>query len=44
MIDCTRDDGLWTLTLNRPEKANSLTAKMLEQLVSEPFMAGRLRQ
>lgn len=34
MIDCTRDDGLWTLTLNRPEKANSLTAKMLEQLVN----------
>ena len=34
MIDCSRDDGLWTLTLNRPEKANSLTAKMLEQLVN----------
>ena len=34
MIDCTRDDGLWTLTLNRQEKANSLTAKMLEQLVN----------
>jgi enoyl-CoA hydratase/carnithine racemase len=33
MIDCARDDGLWTVTLNRPEKANSLTAPMLERLV-----------
>ena len=33
MIDCTRDDGLWTLTLNRPEKANSLTAEMLSSMV-----------
>ncbi|WP_439136895.1 enoyl-CoA hydratase/isomerase family protein [Roseicyclus sp.] len=33
MIDCARDDGLWTLTLNRPEKANSLTAAMLERMV-----------
>ncbi|WP_213685912.1 enoyl-CoA hydratase/isomerase family protein, partial [Roseicyclus sp.] len=33
MIDCARDDGLWTLTLNRPEKANALSAAMLEQLV-----------
>jgi enoyl-CoA hydratase/carnithine racemase len=33
MIECARTDGLWTLTLNRPEKANSLTAAMLEQMV-----------
>ncbi|MEM6407679.1 MAG: enoyl-CoA hydratase/isomerase family protein [Pseudomonadota bacterium] len=33
MIEQTRDDDLLTLTLNRPEKANSLTAEMLEELV-----------
>ncbi|MBF9048315.1 enoyl-CoA hydratase/isomerase family protein [Rhodobacterales bacterium LSUCC0031] len=33
MIDCTHGDGLWTLTLNRPEKANSLTAEMLAWMV-----------
>lgn len=33
MIACQRDDGLWTLTINRPDKANSLTAAMLEQLL-----------
>ncbi len=27
------DTGLWTVTINRPEKANSLTADMLEELV-----------
>ena len=27
------DAGLWTVTLNRPEKANSLTSAMLEELV-----------
>lgn len=32
MIDLTRDGGLWTVTLNRPDKANSLTAEMLDQL------------
>ena len=32
MIDLTKDSGLWTLTLNRPDKANSLTADMLEHL------------
>ena len=29
----TREDGLWTLRLNRPDKANALTADMLEQLI-----------
>ena len=32
MIDLTREDGLWTVTLNRPDKANSLTFEMLEDL------------
>lgn len=32
MIDLTRQDGLWTVTLNRPDKANSLTPDMLEDL------------
>ena len=32
MIDIVREGGLWTLTLNRPDKANSLTAEMLERL------------
>lgn len=27
------DQGLWTVTINRPEKANSLTEAMLEDLV-----------
>lgn len=33
MIDCVTEDGLWTVTLNRPDKANSLTADMLSRLV-----------
>lgn len=33
MIELTREDGLWTVTLNRPDKANSLTPEMLEDLV-----------
>lgn len=32
MIDLTKEDGLWTVTINRPDKANSLTAAMLERL------------
>ncbi len=32
MIDVSREDGLWTATLNRPDKANSLTGAMLADL------------
>jgi len=32
MIRCERDDGVWTVIIDRPEKANSLTAKMLGEL------------
>ena len=32
MIELRKDGGLWTVTLNRPDKANSLTANMLEEL------------
>lgn len=33
MIDVSRTAGVWTITLNRPEKANSLTEAMLSDLV-----------
>ncbi|RFU13653.1 enoyl-CoA hydratase/isomerase family protein [Rhodobacteraceae bacterium W635] len=32
MIDLVKEGGLWTVTLNRPDKANSLTPGMLEDL------------
>jgi len=32
MIDLLREDNLWIVTLNRPEKANALTRAMLERL------------
>lgn len=32
MIDLNRDGRLWTITLNRPDKANSVTKDMLEQI------------
>lgn len=32
MIELEKDNGLWVVTINRPDKANSLTAGMLEQL------------
>ncbi len=32
MIDLTREGGLWVITLNRPDKANSLTSEMLVEL------------
>lgn len=33
MIRCDKDGGLWTVTLDRPDKANALTADMLGELV-----------
>jgi enoyl-CoA hydratase/carnithine racemase len=33
MIGLEKDGPLWTLTLDRPEKANALTAAMLERMV-----------
>ena len=44
MIDLQREDnGLWLVTLNRPEKANSLTPEMLAQLcdIAEAAHAAR---
>ena len=32
MIDLTQNDGLWTITLNRPDKANSVTPDMLGEI------------
>ncbi len=32
MIELIKDDGLWIVTINRPDKANSLTAAMLAEL------------
>jgi len=32
MIEVSRDDALWILKINRPEKANSLTRRMLREL------------
>lgn len=33
MIELEKDGGLWIATINRPDKANSLTGAMLEDLV-----------
>lgn len=44
MIDLQKEDnGLWLVTLNRPEKANSLTPEMLAQLcdIAEAAHAAR---
>jgi enoyl-CoA hydratase/carnithine racemase len=32
MINLEKDDGLWVVTINRPDKANSLTEEMLVEL------------
>ncbi|WP_170364904.1 enoyl-CoA hydratase-related protein [Ruegeria arenilitoris] len=33
MIDLTQQDGLWTITINNPGKANALTGAMLSDLL-----------
>ncbi len=43
MIELQKDGGLWTVTLNRPEKANSLTPEMLERLCEIAEGAGEAR-
>lgn len=44
MIELEKDGGLWTVTLNRPDKANSLTPAMLEELgdIAEAAQAARV--
>lgn len=32
MIELAKGDGVWTVTINRPDKANSLTPEMLAEL------------
>ena len=32
MINLTKEDGLWTVTINNPDKANALTGAMLSEL------------
>ena len=32
MIDVEKSEGLWTVRINRPDKANALTAQMLEEI------------
>ena len=43
MIDLDRSDDIWTVTINRPDKANSLTHVMLSQLadIMEDAQAAR---
>jgi enoyl-CoA hydratase/carnithine racemase len=43
MIDLNKDGGLWTITINRPDKANSLTEAMLTELAEIAESAGEAR-
>lgn len=40
MIELEQNGGIWTVTLNRPEKANSLTESMLRELCEIMERAG----
>jgi len=41
MIELATQDGHWVVTINRPDKANSLTPEMLEELVE---ISGRAQE
>ncbi|ETD88102.1 enoyl-CoA hydratase/isomerase family protein [Rhodobacter capsulatus] len=41
MIEVKSADGIWTVTINRPEKANSLTRGMLSDIADAAEAAGR---
>jgi enoyl-CoA hydratase/carnithine racemase len=41
MIELDQNDGIWTLTINRPDKANSLTAEMLADMIQVIKMADK---
>ena len=43
MIRLDRDGGLWTATLDRPDKANALTRAMLTDLAEIAEAAGEAR-
>lgn len=43
MIELTQEGDLWIVTLNRPEKANSLTPDMLSRLCEIAESAGQAR-
>ena len=43
MIELTKDGALWTVCINRPEKANSLTEEMLTELAEIAESAGDAR-
>lgn len=43
MIELEKDDELWIVRINRPEKANSLTAEMLEELAEIAMQARHVK-
>lgn len=43
MIELSKEDGIWTVTLNRPDKANALTEDMLVELCEIMERAGEAR-
>ena len=43
MIELAKDGGIWTVTLNRPDKANALTEDMLRELCEIMEGAGEAR-
>lgn len=43
LVDLTQEGGIWTVTLNRPDKANALTEDMLRDLCDIMEWAGEAR-